>query len=261
MPTTSPHNRAFTLIELLVVISIIAVLISLIMPSLRQAREAAQGTLCAGNIRQQGLALVNYSYEHRGYVCAVPAGSAGTRWMQIASPYFNGADPSTYGTYDSPVGSPTYASNAIKALQCPSTYRNIQLQEYPAYIGPVSYGINTNFLGYVSWQEENPIKLTERNLEGRHTDLILTSDSVCASFISPGIITWSPNCDLRLVLHAKKQNFGLADLHVETHAPETPRDFVLGKYVEANKAAFGGYPSIIARWPLIWGKWNYAVGF
>ncbi len=260
--TRAPHfKKAFTLIELLVVISIIAILIALIMPSLRQAREVAQGTLCASNIRQQGLALINYSYDNRGYVCAVPAGSAATRWMQLASPYFNNADASTFSTYDSPVGTTAYAPNLIKALQCPSTYRNTAFQEYPAFIGPVSYGINTNFLGIVSWQEENPIKLTERYLEARHSDLLLTAESVSSYQVSPGILTWNPKCDLRLALHSKKQNFGLADLHVETYAPELTREFVLGKYVEANKSAFGGYPAIIAKWPVIWGKWNYAVGF
>jgi prepilin-type N-terminal cleavage/methylation domain-containing protein len=57
--------RGFTLIELLVVISIIALLLAIIMPALRAARETAKRTICGGNLKTIGQGVFLYAAENR----------------------------------------------------------------------------------------------------------------------------------------------------------------------------------------------------
>ncbi len=58
---------AFTLIELLVVVAIIALLLSMLLPSLEQARARARAAVCGANLRNIGIALISYTQETRYY--------------------------------------------------------------------------------------------------------------------------------------------------------------------------------------------------
>jgi len=120
-------RRGFTLIELLVVIAIIAVLISLLLPAVQQAREAARRTQCKNNLHQIGLALMNYEGTYNRFPPAsnVPWGRKG------------GDD--AHMDYTGPFG-PNWACALLPFIEQGALYDNSALNTFPGVIIGVPTG-------------------------------------------------------------------------------------------------------------------------
>ena len=122
-------NLGFTLVELLVVIAIIGILVALLLPAIQAAREAARRTQCQNNLKQIGLACLNYESSRKSLPPGVEQDLAGkyfSGWTHHIMPYAE--DEALHRIYNGRVtvsdatdlGAKQFRETFIPMYHCPS---------------------------------------------------------------------------------------------------------------------------------------------
>jgi prepilin-type N-terminal cleavage/methylation domain-containing protein/prepilin-type processing-associated H-X9-DG protein len=126
--------RGFTLIELLVVVAIIALLVTILMPSLKRAKELAKAVICQSNLRALATGAHVYAMDHSEIL---PPGGLNNRWndqyaLRILKPYVNeDSSVSTIGrtkhnTWRSLRGETPPLANWPSRVHCPSYMNDVR---------------------------------------------------------------------------------------------------------------------------------------
>jgi prepilin-type N-terminal cleavage/methylation domain-containing protein/prepilin-type processing-associated H-X9-DG protein len=167
------NRSAFTLIELLVVIAIIAILAAILFPVFASAREKARQTSCASNLKQLGLALMQYEQDFEE--TTMPVNYYGQGYAGYLYSYVKNAD--VFGCPDDPtpvdqggsMGPNSIVSyainlNLVKGFNPPdtnnvATYPNISAWNSPANT-VLLFEIQNNHWG-VPWMADGGVPVTD----------------------------------------------------------------------------------------------------
>jgi len=139
------HTKGFTLVELLVVISIIALLLSVLMPALGRARSQGGQVVCKSQLRQIGIASQMYAQNNRDY--AVPGRwNNGGDWISVNTWYSNltpyiGSGESPRKVYLMTRADARKYNSVWTKLRCPSERSGVAQSEFQG-IAIRTYGIN-----------------------------------------------------------------------------------------------------------------------
>ncbi|MCK4341797.1 MAG: prepilin-type N-terminal cleavage/methylation domain-containing protein [Phycisphaerae bacterium] len=145
------RSGGFTLLELLVAVAIIALLLSILLPTLGRARQQARTAVCASNVRQLAIANTAYSSDDKGHYCPAAVRIQtenlhrwhGTR-RTVAEPF----DPQ-HGPLVPYLG----VEEGIRA--CPSFREFVTEGEAPFEKGGGGYGYNQAYVGRVLRRKSN----------------------------------------------------------------------------------------------------------
>ncbi len=168
MYTTHPR-RGFTLVELLVVIAIIGLLVGLLLPAVQAARETARRSQCTNNLKQIGLALLNY---HDSQGCFPPGYLDGNKvatstpdndvgpgwgWAAFILPQLeqqNIYNQINFGQGIAHVSNATLVQTALPFYQCPSDPLQDSIAIYDVSMtAPIATVAHSNYVGCNGWEE------------------------------------------------------------------------------------------------------------
>ncbi len=143
-------SRGFTLIELLVVISIIALLISLLLPALALAKADALSTVCLTRLRTLGQLTLEYADSNNGFTPSnYVSWSYNTNWSDILFDWYTSSPPlGVYQQYANPTNQTQATNDKVMAAKFQALFQD-PVQPIPIhYIFGLSYASNPNGFGW-----------------------------------------------------------------------------------------------------------------
>lgn len=235
-PLLVPQSR-FTLIELLVVIAIIAILASMLLPALNQARATARKAKCISNLKQQGLAMQQYLGDYNDQWAAtvfpsthsVNEANPGEAPWPLIPAYYSGYCPkfTTASFYGSFIWKKHKMAGGLGIIQCPEDATTNAGGEFgPSYtISGSSYGSATykpTDDGMLDWRRFTRLKHTSRVLwvsDGYMNNYVISATAqrlgLRLTYFSNTPAEIEKNILERMISHNATKNLLLLDGHVE----------------------------------------------
>jgi prepilin-type N-terminal cleavage/methylation domain-containing protein/prepilin-type processing-associated H-X9-DG protein len=212
------RRRGFTLIELLVVIAIIAILAAILFPVFARARENARRASCQSNMKQIGLAAMQYvqDYDEKYPLAQFGTGSGNASWAQVVQPYVK----------------------STQLFKCPSNTVNVSMAGDSTLIAiPASYAANMRIFSPEA--TDQPVSMATVTATAQK---IMVAEST-REFRNIAWPDWIVGADTQFrdrhwAGHLRTANYLFADGHVKSLRPtSTARNFNMWGHFNDNSAA------------------------
>jgi prepilin-type N-terminal cleavage/methylation domain-containing protein len=197
-------SKIFTLIELLVVIAIIAILASMLLPALKNARAKAKQITCLSNIKQIGNCMALYSSDYDGYICKSWDGASTWTKQMIDLSYLKKIPEAKM-----PGNSPFICPNGANNSYCWGPSGAWDYAELPVRYYASSYGLSNPAAGHFTWSPTTWHYHRFSTLRSPSTNLFLGEASTYhGGYYNPGFGYW-------LERHFNKMTVLFVDLHTD----------------------------------------------
>ena len=237
-------RKAFTLIELLVVIAIIALLLAILMPSLKKAKELGQRVVCLSSVRQLTLSWRLYANDNDDKICAANVGHS--KWGWVANHAEKASPVKQIESIQAGVMFPYVET--VDIYTCPTAKKD-EVRSYSAVSS-----MNTN----ISPNKKGTVYKKLSKVRNRDSMIVF----ICEGEINPFAYSvryfeaaWNDPAPIR---HGEGSVFSFVDGHSESWKWEHPDTVKFSKGDTTVTAAQPGNPDLERLQRGMWGSLGYS---